>query len=204
MKKLDLKKQLSEFYKPSKKEVSIVDVPEMNFLMIDGQGDPNKAPEYAEALAALYQLSYAIKFHIKKGRKAVDFAVMPLEGLWWVDDMRLFSAENKAAWKWTMMILQPDFVGRDLVEEMRAEAAKKKNPPALPKVRFETYHEGPAAQILFVGPYSAEGPTIARIHEHIRGMGGDRRGKHHEIYLNDPRRTAPEKLQSILRQPFGK
>jgi hypothetical protein len=203
MTKLDLKKQMPAFYKPSKKEVSVVDVPDMNFLMIDGKGDPNSSEEYAQAVAALYTLAYTIKFRIKKGKKAVDFSVMPLEGLWWVDDMRLFTDKDKSAWKWTMMIAQPDFVDRDLIAETRAETVKKKNPPALAKVRFEAYHEGRAAQILFIGPYSAEGPAIARIHEHIRLAGGDRRGKHHEIYLNDPRRTAPEKLQSILRQPFA-
>lgn len=203
MKKLDLKKQMPALYKPSKKEITVVDVPDMNFLMIDGKGDPNTSEEYAQAVAALYTLAYTIKFHVKKGKKAVDFSVMPMEGLWWVDDMRTFSAEDKSAWKWTMMIVQPEFVTGGLVEEARAEVAKKKDLPALPRIRFGVYHEGRAAQILFIGPYSAEGPTIARIHEHIRQAGGDRRGKHHEIYLNDPRRTAPEKLQSILRQPFA-
>jgi hypothetical protein len=203
MKKLDLKKQMPALYKPSKKEITVVDVPDMNFLMIDGKGDPNTSEEYAQAVAALYALAYSVKFHIKKGKKAVDFAVMPLEGLWWMDDMRLFSDKNKGAWKWTMMIAQPDFITSDLVHDQLAEVAKKKDLPALPRIRFGVYHEGRAAQILFIGPYSGEGPTIARIHEHIRQAGGDRRGKHHEIYLNDPRRTAPEKLQSILRQPFA-
>ncbi len=204
MNKLDLKKQHPALYNPSKKEISIVNVPDMNFLMIDGKGDPNTSEGYAQALAALYTLAYTIKFHIKKGKKPVDYAVMPLEGLWWVDDMSLFSDKDKSAWKWTMMIAQPDFVTRELVEEQRAEAAKKKNSPALPRIRFGVYHEGRAAQILFVGPYAAEGPAIAQIHEHIRLAGGDRRGKHHEIYLRDPRRTAPEKLQTIIRQPFEK
>jgi hypothetical protein len=204
MKKLDLKKDLSEFYKVSAKQISVVDVPQMNFLMIDGKGDPNTSEEYAQAVSALYTLAYTIKFTIKKGKKPVDFAVMPLEGLWWVDDMRLFSDKNKSAWKWTMMIAQPDFVTGSLVEETRAEAAKKKGLPSLPQVRFDTYREGLAAQILYIGPYADEGPAIAKIHEHIRLAGGDRRGKHHEIYLRDPRRTAKEKLQTIVRQPFGK
>ncbi len=204
MKKLDLKRQLADLYKVSAKQVIDVDVPEFNFLMIDGKGDPNKAPEYAEAVTALYQLAYAIKFKIKKGKQAVDYGVMPLEGLWWVDDMRLFSAEDKSAWKWTMMIVQPDFVTGKLVEEMRAEVAGKKNPPALGKVRFEPYHEGPSAQTLYIGPYANEGPTIARIHEYIKDSGHKLRGKHHEIYLKDPRKSAPEKLQTIVRQPYGK
>jgi hypothetical protein len=202
MKKLDLKIELGSLYKAAK-QVEDVDVPKMNFLMIDGKGDPNKAQEYAEAVAALYQLAYTIKFHIKKGKPAVDFAVMPLEGLWWVDDMRLFSEKDKSSWKWTMMILQPECVTREIVEAMRAEVAKKKNPPALSKVRFEAYQEGPSAQILYIGPYAGEGPTIAGIHEHIKQSGRSLRGKHHEIYMSDPRRSAPEKLKTIIRQPYG-
>ncbi len=203
MKKLDLKKQLAAFYKASAKKVDDIEIPSQNFLMIDGKGDPNKAPEYGEAVAALYQLAYAIKFHIKKGKKPVDYAVMPLEGLWWADDMRAFGTGDKSAWKWTMMILQPDFVTREIVESMRAEVAKKKNPPALPKVRLEAYAEGPAAQILYIGPYADEGPAIARIHEHITQSGRALSGKHHEIYLKDPRKSAPEKLQTIVRQPYA-
>jgi hypothetical protein len=203
MNKLDLIKQMPSLYHPSSKEISVVDVPEMNFLMMDGTGDPNSAPAYAEALTALYQLSYTIKFSLKKGKRAIDYRVMPLEGLWWMDDMRLFSMENKSAWKWTMMIAQPDFVAADLVEEARKEVAKKKNPPALALVKFEAYHEGPAAQILHIGPYNAEGPNIAKIHASIHASGHQLRGKHHEIYLSDPRRAAPEKLKTIVRQPFG-
>jgi hypothetical protein len=203
VKKLYLKKQLAEFYKASAKKVDAVNIPAMNFLMIDGKGDPNKAPEYAEAVTALYQLAYAIKFHIKKGKKPVDYGVMPLEGLWWADDMRTFGTGDKSAWKWTMMILQPDFVTRGIVETMRAEVGRKKNPPALGKVRFESFAEGPAVQILHIGPYSAEGPTVMKIHDHIKESGRTLRGKHHEIYLKDPRKSAPEKLQTIVRQPYA-
>jgi hypothetical protein len=203
MKKLDLKKPLSAFYKASAGKIDDVDVPSFNYLLIDGRGDPNQAPEYAEAAAALFQLAYAIKFHVKKGEQAVDYGVMPLEGLWWVDDMRLFSTADKSSWKWTMMIRQPEFITREIVGAMRAEVAKKKNPPALPNIRFEAYREGPSAQILHIGPYSAEGPTIAKLHEHIRQSGHSLRGKHHEIYLRDVRKTAPEKLQTIIRQPYA-
>jgi hypothetical protein len=203
MNKLDMKKQLAAFYKAPARTVEDVDVPEMWFLMIDGRGDPNKATEYAEAVSALYQLAYAIRFHIKKGPQAIDYGVMPLEGLWWADDMRAFSTEDKSAWKWTMMILQPEFVTRAVVEEMRIEVARKKNPAALPKIRLETFREGPSAQILHIGPYSAEGPDIAKVHDHIRESGHTLRGKHHEIYLNDPRKSAPEKLKTIIRQPYA-
>ena len=203
MKKIDLRKQLADLYKASAKQVYDVDIPPMDFLMIDGKGDPNKAPEYAKAVTALYQLAYAITFRIKKGKQAIDYGVMPLEGFWWADDMRTFSIEDKSAWKWTMMILQPDFVIRELVEEMRTEVAEKKNPPALPKIRFQAFAEGPAAQVLHLGPYASEGPTIHRIHEHIKQSGHALRGKHHEIYLKDPRKSAPEKLRTIIRLPYA-
>jgi hypothetical protein len=203
MKKVDIKKQLSAFYKASPKDVRDVDVPKADFLMIDGRGDPNTAPEYAEAVTALYQLAYAIKFHIKKSKKAIDYGVLPLEGLWWVDDMRRFSTEDKSSWKWTMMIRQPEFVTREIVEAMRAEVAEKKAPPALPNIRFGSYREGKSAQILHIGPYSAEGPNIAKLHDHIQQSGHALRGKHHEIYLKDPRKSAPEKLKTILRQPYA-
>jgi hypothetical protein len=203
MKKLDLKKQLASFYKASAANIADVDVPSFRFLMIDGKGDPNTAPEYAEAVTALYQLAYAVKFHVKKGKAAIDYGVMPLEGLWWADDMRRFGTADKSAWKWTMMILQPEFVTREIVEAMRAEVAEKKNPRALPGIRFETFREGPSAQTLYVGPYAEEGPTIQRIHDHIRQSGRSLRGKHHEIYLKDPRKTAPGKLWTVIRQPYG-
>jgi hypothetical protein len=203
MKKIDLKKQLAAYYKASAARVADADVPSFDFLMIDGRGDPNRAPEYAEAVTALYQLSYAIKFHLKKGKAGIDYGVMPLEGLWWVDDMHLFTTADKSAWKWTMMILQPEFVTREIVAAMRAEVAEKKSPPALSRIRFETFREGSCAQILYVGPYADEGPAIQRIHDHIRESGHSLRGKHHEIYLKDPRKCAPEKLQTIIRQPYG-
>lgn len=203
MPKLDLKKQLNHLYYPSKKEVTVVDVPEMNFLMIDGQGDPNTSEVYQQAVEALFTVSYTLKFMIKKGETAIDYAVMPLEGLWWAEDMSQFSAENKDAWLWTAMIMQPEYVTRELFEEAKMQAAKKKDLPALPRMRFEAFHEGQAAQIMHIGPYSEEGPTIGKIHNFIREQGGKLRGKHHEIYLGDPRRTAPEKLKMVIRQAFG-
>lgn len=203
MQKVDLKKQLKHLYDPSAKEISVVDVPEMNFLMIDGEGDPNISQEYREAVETLYAISYTLKFMLKKGEVAIDYPVMALEGLWWTDDMTKFSPENKAIWKWTMMIMQPEFITEEMVEEAKGQVEKKKGPlPALPRMRFESFHEGPSAQITYFGPYSGEGPTIRRLHEFIAELGHERRGKHHEIYLNDPRRTAPEKLKTVIRQPF--
>ncbi len=199
--KIDYKKELKTLYRASTKEVTLVEVPPLNFLMIDGQGDPNTAPAYAEAVEALYALAYNLKFAIKR-EVGLDYGVMPLQGLWWVEDMRQFSAEDKSNWLWTMMIMQPEVVTADRVNAVLAEVVKKKNPAALSRVRFDLYHEGLAVQVLHLGPYAAEAPTIARLHAFIEAQGYRRRGKHHEIYLGDPRKTAPEKLKTIIRQPI--
>jgi hypothetical protein len=202
MSKVDLKKQLKQLYTPSAKAVGVVDVPRMSFLMIDGQGDPNTAPAYGAAVEALYALAYGLKFKVKKSPAGVDYSVMPLEGLWWVQDMSQFSLAHKEAWEWTMMIMQPDFVTAGLFAETLAEVQQKKGLPALGQIRFEAYAEGLSAQIMHLGPYAAEAPTIEKIHAFIREQGGQPQGKHHEIYLSDPRKAAPEKLRTIIRQPF--
>ena len=203
MEKVDFKKQLEHLYRPPAKNAVAVEVPVMNFLMLDGAGDPNSAPAYGEAVEALYAVAYALKFMIKKGPQAVDYGVLPLEGLWWVEDMRQFSVENKSAWQWTMMIMQPDYVTRELYEAALVQVEAKKKPPALGKMRLESYHEGLSAQIMHSGPYAAEAPTIEKLHQFIADQGYQRRGKHHEIYLGDPRRTAPERLKTVIRQPMG-
>ena len=138
----------------------------------------------------------------KYGKKTYDYPVMALEGLWWMDDMREFSLARKDEWKWTMMMMQPDIITPDWVELARADLIKKKNPVAASKIRFEAYHEGLSAQIMYFGPYADEGPTIQRLHDFIVESGHQLRGKHHEIYLSDPRRTAPEKLKTVIRQPM--
>jgi len=201
MTKTDLKKEFKHLYRPSAKKMAIVDVQPMQFLMIDGHGDPNTDPSYVEALEALYAVAYPLKFMSKKQLER-DYTVMPLEGLWWADDMTTFSMEDKSAWDWTMMIMQPDWIGAEMVEEASEAAARKKALPALPKLRLQTYHEGLSAQIMYFGPYSDEGPTIARLHAFIAENGYQLAGKHHEIYLSDPRRTAPQKLKTVLRQPM--
>jgi hypothetical protein len=202
---LDLRKQFKHLYQPSAKKFSIVDVPPMNFLMIDGTGNPNTSQAYRDALEALYGLSYTLKFGVKLGKygkKKYDYPVMALEGLWWMDDMREFSDARKDEWKWTMMVMQPDIITPDLVELARTDLIEKKNPVAASKIRFESYHEGLSAQIMYFGPYADEGPTIQRLHDFIHESGHQLRGKHHEIYLGDPRRTAPEKLKTVIRQPM--
>ena len=204
MEKIDYKKEFKHLYQPSTKEVAVVDVPQMNFLMIDGKGDPNTSQAFQDAVAALYSLAYALKFMIKKGVVGKDYSVMPLEGLWWVDDMAQFSVEKKDEWQWTLMIMQPELVTRELFEEAVEEVRKKKNPVALSNIRFESFLEGKAAQILYIGPFAEEGPIIEKIHTFITEKGCHRSGKHHEIYLSDMRKTAPEKLKTIIRQPMKK
>ncbi|MBA2344757.1 MAG: GyrI-like domain-containing protein [Rubrobacter sp.] len=203
MEKVDLGKALKHLYKPSAKEVVEVEAPEMRFLMADGAGDPNTSAEFREAVEALYALSYALKFMVKKTAE-VDYGVMPLEGLWWTDDMSWFSVDDKSGWKWTAMIMQPEeYVTRELVEKARGQVEKKKAPPALSRVRFEPFHEGRAAQIMHRGPFSEEGPTVEKVHRFIEERGGELSGRHHEIYLKDFNRTAPENLQTVVRQPFA-
>jgi hypothetical protein len=203
MEKIDLKKTLKHLYEPSAKAFTIVDVPSMNFIMIDGQGNPNTSREYVESIQALYSASYTLKFKIKK-ELAVDYPVMASEGLWWMDDMREFSAVRKDDWKWTMMIMQPEIVTPGLFSQAIDQAAKKKEQPALSRLRLDAYHEGLASQIMYFGSYADEGPTIARLHQFIEESGHIRFGKHHEIYLGDPRRVAPEKLRTVIRQPMRK
>jgi len=201
MGKIELKKELKHLYDPSSTEVSVVDVPAFNFLMVDGAGDPNNSQEFQDAMDAVFSVSYTLKFMVKKGKTAVDYAVMPPEGLWWTGDMAEFNMEDKDSWLWTVMIMQPPVLTRELVAEAVAQVEKKKNPPALSKLRFESYREGLSAQIMHLGPFSAEGPTIKRLHDFIRENGYELAGKHHEIYLSDVRRITPEKWKTVIRQP---
>ena len=202
MKKIDLKKELKHLYGPSSREVVAVDVPAMNFLMIDGKGNPNTSEDYRQALEALYGLSFTLKFMLKKGKNPVDYGVMPLEGLWWSDSMDNFLLGKRDEWKWTSMIMQPRYVTKNLFELACEEVKEKKNPAALSRIRFEAYAEGMSAQIMHIGPYSAEAPIIQKIHHFIFDGGHSLHGRHHEIYLGDPRKSAPEKLKTVIRQPF--
>lgn len=202
MEKLDLKKQWKHLYQPPAGEITTVTVPPLTYLMVDGQGDPNSSKSFEQAIEALYSLSYTLKFTLKKSPRAIDYGVMPLEGLWWADDPSAFMQVDKSAWKWTAMILQPEFVSPANVEAAIAEVRSKKNPAALDRVRFETLEEGGSVQTLYFGPFSEESPTIQRMHQAIHAAGKKLYGKHHEIYLSDPRRTAPAKLRTIIRQPM--
>ena len=169
--------------------------------MIDGQGDPNTSEVYAEAVEALFSVSYAAKFIVKKGPQEIDYRVMPLEGLWWADDMAAFTVRDKASWKWTMMILQPDFVADDVVAAAISQVRARKALSAVEHLRLETIAEGRSAQVLHIGPFEEEGPTVERLHDFINAR-SKRRGKHHEIYLSDIRRAAPENWKTIVRQPM--
>jgi hypothetical protein len=202
MKKIDFKKESKHLYQPSANEVEQVNVPTMNYLMADGEGDPNISPAFAAIVEVLFSLAYTLKFMVKKGVLAIDYGVMPLEGLWWAGDMYAFSAADKSRWKWTLMIMQPEFITKKMVDAAIAEVKEKKNPAALSTVRFEALAEGSAAQIMHIGPFSEESPNILRVHQFIESSGHKRVGKHHEIYMSDIRKTAPSKWKTIIRQPM--
>lgn len=204
MSKIDFKKELKHLYQPSKADFVVVDVPDMSFLKIDGHGDPNSAPEYSQAVEALYAMAFKIKFLSKKDGR--DYVVPPLEGLWWAEDMDSFSsARDKSQWDWTMMIMTPDWIAGDMVETAKEVAAKGKDLPALEILRWEPYQEGLSAQILHLGSYDDEGPVLTRLHEDwMPSNGYTFNGLHHEIYLSDPRRVEESKLKTILRQPIRK
>lgn len=203
MQKIDLKKALKPLYQAPSDTVVEVDVPAMTFLMIDGEGDPNASPAYVQAVEALFSVSYATKFKVKKGPQAIDYGVMPLEGLWWVDDMARFSVEDKSIWKWTLMIMQPPFVDRQTMQDAidRVAATRQASAPVLSTLRVESLHEGRCAQVMHIGPFSAEGPTIEKLHQFIAAR-GQMTGKHHEIYLSDIRRARPASWKTLIRQPM--
>jgi hypothetical protein len=199
MAKIDYKKKYKTLYKAPKEPV-LVDVPPLSYLMIDGQGNPNSAPAYSESVGTLYKLAYTIRF-LMRDDHGLDFGVMPLEGFWWVEDMDAFSYAEKDNWFWTMLIMQPKAVTAEIVEEAREKVAKKHNPPLLSQVRLEILTEGRSAQVMHHGPYADEKPTVDRLHAFIDAQGLTPHLKHHEIYLKDPRRSAPENLLTILRHP---
>ena len=183
----------------------IVRVPERQFLMVDGRGDPNTSADFREAIQALYSLSYTLKFSVKKGL-GINNRVGPLEALWWTDAMAGFLTVPKADWQWTAMIAQPDVVTPEWLDRAREDVGRKRTLTGTTRVRLARFDEGLAGQVLYLGPYSDEGPTIGALHAFIREAGytfDGRLQKHHEIYLGDPRRSAPEKLRTIIRQPVA-
>lgn len=208
MEKIDLKKELRHLYAPSAKHVVVVDVPKFKFVMVDGQiesgASPGTSPAFQQALEALYGISYTLKFNSKRHPDdPIDYTVMALEALWWVDDGE-FDITRPDNWRWTAMMLQPDHITEEMYHEALAQLRKKKPGPALDKLRFEPFHEGLCMQIMHIGPYSDEPTTLTRMQTFAEESGYTLRGLHHEIYLSDPRRAKPEKLKTILRQPILK
>lgn len=201
MSKIDYKKEFKAFYRPSDKRVVNITIPVMNYLMIDGLGEPDSS-NYKHAIEALYAVAYTLKFMIKKGEQGIDYGVLPLEGLWWADDMSDFINDNKANWRWTMMIMQPKLINKTLFKAAVKQVKEKKALPAIDLIRFESFKEGKCAQTLHIGPFSEEGPTVQRVHDYIVEQGSELTGKHHEIYLTDIRRAAPENWKTIIRQPM--
>lgn len=193
----DLKKEQKDLYAPPP-EPTLVEVPAMRYLMGDGKGDPNEA-DFALAVEALYSLSYTLKFSMKAA--GFDFKVMPLEGLWWAGNPEAFLSRDMSEWQWTAMIRQPDSVTADMLEEAKTAVEAKKGLKDLGQLRLETLAEGRSVQMMHIGPYSAEASDIARMHDFMRAHGLDFAGKHHEIYLSDPKRCAPERMKTVLRQP---
>ncbi len=199
---IDLKRLFKDEYTARVGSPALVKVKPHPFLMIDGHGDPNTAPGYVNAVGALYPIAYAIRALVK--RQAGDaYTVMPLEGLWWADDMDRFSPDRKGDWNWTTMIAVPGVVTAEDATRLIAETTEKKDLVAGERVRFEVLEEGASAQVMHVGPYSAEAPTIGLLHEFIADESLTCRGLHHEIYLGDPRRIDPAKLKTIIRQPVA-
>ncbi|MEV1119525.1 GyrI-like domain-containing protein [Actinosynnema sp. NPDC049800] len=196
----DVKRELKQLYAPKNTDWALVDVPEQQFIAVDGRGDPNTSAEYADAVQALYSVAYTIKFASK--REGRDLVVAPLEGLWWADDPAVFTARAKDSWHWRMLISQPDWITEEAIEDAKRVGSAKKELPAVDGLRREVLHEGTSAQVLHIGSYDDEGPVLARLHdEWLQANGLRMTGLHHEVYVGDPRKTAPEKLRTVLRQP---
>lgn len=201
MSKIDYKKQDKSFYQAKNGKVLEVDVPPLKFITFKGQGDPNSSPLFSTSCKFLFSVSYKIKFIVKKSDIGINYGVMPLEGLWWINNGKL-DFKDKTNWNWILMIRQPEFVTQKHLDAAITEVKKKENPAELSKLKLENYSEGKCAQILHIGPYSEEQPTIDALHNYIDENNYQFNGKHHEIYLSDPTRTAAEKLKTIIRQPI--
>lgn len=201
--KISLTAQWKSLYQPSAKAPALVQVPPANYLMIDGTGSPNNNPRFQAAIETLYPLAYSLKFAVRK-IKDIDYGVMPLEGLYWgtPKEMTHFTEEDKARWSWTLMILQPMWVNQELYEKQYLDVKRKKSPPLIDEIRFETFSEGLVTTILHIGSFDSEEVNVLRMHQLAFDQGYELAGKHHEIYLNDFTRTAQEKLKTVLRHPI--
>lgn len=210
MEKLDLKKQYKSLYFPSAKAPQVVDVPVLQFLMIDGAiesgMEPGTSPLFEENTQALYNAAYTLKFMFKKRvENPIDYPVMAMEGLWWVED-GFFDITIKDNWFYTIMIMVPDLVTPEGFAEALAQIRKKKgDQPGFARLRLEPFQEGLSVQMMHIGPYATEPLTVEKMRLFMEENGYqdqvERGGKHHEIYLGDPRRAAPENLKTVLRHP---
>lgn len=200
MTRYDVKRELKHCYAPRNTDWAVVDVPEQQFIAIDGVGDPNTSAAYARAVEALFAVAYTLKFASK--RRGRDYVVGPLEGQWWAENLEAFVTRDKHSWQWRMLISQPDWITTDMIDDAKDTASAKKNLDTIADIRHLILHEGTSAQVLHIGPYDDEAPTLARLHnEWLPAKQLRETGLHHEIYLSDPRRTDPGKLRTILRQP---
>jgi hypothetical protein len=197
VKKIDLRKELKTLYTPSAKEPELVRIPKFNFLMIDGEGAP-ETQQFHEAIQAIYNAAYTLKFTFKF-EKNIDFPVMALEGLWWLRQGEPFQIGRREDWCWTVMILQPNIVTKVLLTKAIRKIREKKEAPLLDAIRLESFHEGLSVQMMHIGPYATEPATMQQMEEFSKERGFVASGKHHEIYLSDPRRVKPEKMKTILR-----
>lgn len=208
MEKVDFKKKLKDLYIPSKNKPSIIDVPKMNYIMIDGRGDPNTSKEFQSSIEALYGIAFTIRMLPKKGimpKGYFEYVVPPLEGIWDTIDGKEFNLNEKDKLKWTLMIMQPEFVTQQLFNEIKEQVKTKKGGEYIDKVRFREFEEGRCTQILHIGPYDDEPATVEKLEKYINEKGYRIiKSGHHEIYLSDPRRSKPENLKTTLRYPIEK
>jgi hypothetical protein len=200
--KTSLIDQWKRIYQPSAKEPALLEIPTANYLMIDGSGSPNSNPRYQAAIQTLYPLAYGLKFAVRK-QKDIDYGVMPLEGLYWgtPKGQTHFTEADKELWSWTLMILQPQWVTQELYEAQFKEVKRKKSPLLIDEIRFESFTEGLVTTLLHIGPFDSEERNVLRMHQFAFDQGYELSGKHHEIYLNDFTKTAPERLKTVLRHP---
>jgi hypothetical protein len=204
MERIDFKKTFKHLYSPKPGKPELVDVPKMQFAMVDGQGDPNTALEFQDAIGALYSTVYGLKFSRKKAGLEPDYTIGALEGLWWNITGEKYGIGKKEDWHWTVMIWLPDEITKAEFNNFINELKVKKPNPALDKIRLEFFEEGPCVQIMHIGPYDTESKSIKLMHDFALAQGYSQSGKHHEIYLSDPRRVAPEKNRTIVRHPVAK
>ena len=197
--KIDIKKQHKHLFAP-KREPHLVEVPKFRYRMIDGEGSP-QGTAFQDAIGALYSTAYATKFRLKAAGRA-DFVVPPLEALWWADDESAFEENRRDKWQWTLMLIQPDHVSEeDSADALEVLDKKGKITAAHRSMRTEQLEEGRVVQCLYIGPYDSMGGAISTMHAFAESNGLELAGKHHDVYLSDPRRTGPEKLKTVLRRP---